>query len=135
MLNDNLRKTKQKEVILTVLKDSRTHLDAMEIFRRAAQKMPRLSPATVYRNLRMLKEQGLVEQSLFGEDHAHYELVTVSNEHQHFKCISCGRVEEFDLSTDELLAKISKAQGFQITHTKLYIEGICSVCQKKNDNY
>ena len=131
MLNANNRNTKQKEVILGVLEKGGTHLDAIQIYNKAVSIMPRLSLATVYRHLRILKEQGVVEPSLFGEDHAHYELVASASKHQHLKCVSCEKVVEFDLSIEELLPKIKKAQGYRIDSARLYIEGLCPACQNK----
>jgi len=128
------RNTKQREVILEVLRKDGTHLDALQIHYLASLKMPRLSMATVYRNLRILREQGVVEQSLFGEDHSHFELSASSAKHQHIKCLGCHKVVEFSLPIEDLVPKIAKAQGYQITSARLYIEGLCPKCKKQNGN-
>ena len=131
-MNSLSRNTKQKEVILEVLHEADTHLDALQIFERASQKMPRLSLATVYRNLKSMHEQGVIAVGNFGEGHAHYEIVnTLSIGHHHLKCLGCGNIWEFDRPAARLVTGVKEASNFKIYSAKLYIEGLCLLCQKK----
>ncbi|MCL2474844.1 MAG: transcriptional repressor [Chloroflexi bacterium] len=131
-MNSLSRHTRQKEIILEILQEADTHLDALQIFERASQKMPRLSLATVYRNLKSMSEQGAIAVGNFGEGHAHYEIVnTLSSGHHHLKCLSCGNIWEFDRSAAQLVTGVKEVNGFKIYSARLYIEGLCLLCQKK----
>ncbi|MCJ7807105.1 MAG: transcriptional repressor, partial [Dehalococcoidia bacterium] len=68
------RVTSQRRLILDILRHSEGHLDADELYRLAKEREPRISLATVYRNLNLFKELGLVEGRHFTEDHHHYEV-------------------------------------------------------------
>ena len=123
--------TSQRSLLLEVIHQADRHLDADEVYRRAKDKNPRISLATVYRNLKLFKELGLIAESNFGETHSHYEIKGVT-EHHHLICLNCGEIFEFD---NPLITKvISKTQhdsGFKITSVQLKLEGYCPRCKKK----
>ena len=54
-----LRMTHQREIILQELQTSREHLTADELYDRVKKRLPRISLATVYRNLEILTQVGL----------------------------------------------------------------------------
>jgi Fur family peroxide stress response transcriptional regulator len=54
------RKTKQKEAILRILKDTRSHPTADSIYEEVRKEIPHISKGTVYRNLRILQESGCI---------------------------------------------------------------------------
>ncbi len=84
------RMTRQREVVLDELSKTRGHPKADEIYQMVRNKMPHISFGTVYRNLRLLKELGLVRELSFGKNFSRYE--AFHENHQHFTCMSCGRV-------------------------------------------
>ena len=128
------RNTKQKEIILEVLQESSDHLDAIQVFERAVQKMKRLSLATVYRNLKTMGEQGIIATSNLGEGHAHYEILPAGADcHHHLKCVRCGTLLEFDKKTSRLISGVKETAGFKVYTAKLYIEGLCPLCQEKDN--
>jgi Fe2+ or Zn2+ uptake regulation protein len=55
--------TPQRRLLFDVLRQAKGCLDARELYRRAVEKDPHISLATVYRNLRLFKELGLVEEA------------------------------------------------------------------------
>jgi Fe2+ or Zn2+ uptake regulation protein len=61
-MNQNLRMTHQREIILDELNRSKTHPTADELFDRIKHKLPRISLATVYRNLEILSAAGLIKK-------------------------------------------------------------------------
>jgi Fe2+ or Zn2+ uptake regulation protein len=125
-----LRATSQRNLILEIIRQGKGHLDADEIYRRARRKEPRLSLSTVYRNLLKFKEQGLVNELHFDENHHHYE-AKASAEHHHLKCLGCGRVIEFDYPlSDYITANVAQAKGFQVTEAEVSFSGYCARCRR-----
>jgi Fe2+ or Zn2+ uptake regulation protein len=127
--------TTQRRLLLELIREAEEHLDADELFRRAKEKEPRISLATVYRNLKLFKELGLIAESNLGEAHSHYEIRGMV-EHHHLVCLGCGLVIEFD---SPLIAKakagIQQEKGFDIVSAQLKMEGYCPKCKCKKESY
>jgi Fur family ferric uptake transcriptional regulator len=107
------------------------HLDAKELYRRASERDARISLATVYRNLRLFKEQGLIDERHLGEARCYYELKQLG-EHQHLVCEACGQVVEFKSSLiRKLVAEVQRKNNFSVTKVELYLEGYCHKCKEE----
>jgi Fe2+ or Zn2+ uptake regulation protein len=138
-LNESLHKTgrrmtPQRRTVLTILENTKTHLDAEGIWKQARKLGEELNLATVYRTLSVLKEMGLVDQRYFARDHKR-EVYEPSHkpEHYHFTCISCGNVTEFTTSRiSELRSELETEISVQLTHSCLCLEGLCSDCHNKS---
>ncbi|MDD5038201.1 MAG: transcriptional repressor [Dehalococcoidales bacterium] len=125
--------TSQRSLLLELIRQAEGHLDADELHRRAKEKEPRLSLATVYRNLKLFKELGLIAESNLGETHSHYEIKGTA-EHHHLVCLSCGQVIEFDSSLiAKAVARMQREKGFDITSVQLKLEGYCRKCKEKRE--
>ena len=123
--------TNQRSLLLELIRQADGHLDADELYRRAREKEPRISLATVYRNLKLFKELGLIAESNLGETHSHYEIKGAA-EHHHLVCLDCGQVIEFDSPLiARAVAKTQREKGFDITSVQLKIEGYCPKCKEK----
>jgi Fur family ferric uptake transcriptional regulator len=121
--------TRQRRLILDTLHESEHHLNAKELYRRAAEKDPRISMATIYRNLRFFKELGLVDEQRLDEVQCYYELKT-ANEHYHLICQGCGGVTEFESpAVSKLLDDVQRNKDFVVTRAVLYLEGYCHKCK------
>ena len=122
------RKTKQRMAILEVLRRVRTHPSADWIYDEVRKKLPHISKGTIYRNLNVLEDEGvLVELNVDGMV-GRYEIR--QDNHYHFICEKCGRI--FDLNEPietELNVKFAKKTGFRITHHQLEFRGLCHDCQ------
>jgi len=128
------RTTSQRRLLLDILKQADGHLDADELFRRAKLKEPHISLSTIYRNLRLFKDLGVITERHFVEEHHHYE-VKPKADHHHLICLGCGQVTEFDSNQ---IAKIAKEIGlkhdFNVTGSDLHIEGYCPRCKKTSED-
>ncbi|MFC1917940.1 Fur family transcriptional regulator [Chloroflexota bacterium] len=123
------RFTTQRALIMEIIRQG--HLDADEIYIRARKKEPRISLSTVYRNLQTLKNLGLIAELHLDDTHHHYELKPPA-EHDHFVCLGCGKVTEFQHSLDNYLKrKVPEVKGFDITKTEIRIAGYCPECREK----
>ena len=125
-----MRVTKQRALILEIIRRGQGHLDADEVYRRAREKQPRLSLSTVYRTLQLLKRLGLVEEVHFDEAHHHYE-VKPSAEHHHLVCLGCGKVIEFRYPLARYVKRnVTEAHDFEITGTEIRMTGYCFKCRQ-----
>ena len=66
--------TKQREVVLQVIRDAEQHLTANEVFVAAKDLLPSISFATVYNSLRFLKDSGLILEITFGNGASRFGL-------------------------------------------------------------
>lgn len=125
------RVTSQRRLLLDLLRRSEGHLDAEELYRRAKEHEPRISLSTVYRNLSLFKELGLIQEHHFAAEHHHYE-VKGNREHHHLVCLGCGRVIEFESKlTDKMQEQVSHDTGFEVISTTVNFEGYCDHCRSK----
>jgi Fe2+ or Zn2+ uptake regulation protein len=123
--------TTQRSLLLELIRQAEGHLDADELYRRAREKEPRIALATVYRNLKLFKELGLIAESNLGDTHSHYE-IKGTTEHHHLVCLGCGQVIEFDSPLiAKAVAKTQREKGFDITSVQLKLEGYCPKCKEK----
>ena len=127
--SEGRRLTSQRRLILGVLEESETHLDAESLYDRVKVRDPDVSLATVYRTLTLFREMGLVEEHGLGEGHSHYEAAR-GKPHYHFVCSGCDQVIEFDTPlVAEVRRELCEREGVQITQSHLYFIGYCADCQ------
>ena len=122
--------TSQRRLLLSVMQEAETHLDAKELYRRASDKDASISLATVYRNLHVFKEQGLINERHLGQARCFYEMKRLG-EHQHLVCESCGQVIEFESPLiRKLIEEVQRKNNFSVTKIELYLEGYCHKCKE-----
>ena len=121
------RATRQLEAVFQVLQGDPTHPFADEIYRRVRKKLPRISLATVYRNLQRLVEDGKIRTVLLGERVARYDPET--HDHDHFICESCGRVIDLFLERNRQVDLTPLVRdGYLVSTHNLTVYGLCQVC-------
>jgi Fur family peroxide stress response transcriptional regulator len=122
------RNTRQKEVIIKILKGTNCHPDADWIYRQVRKEIPHISLGTVYRNLKMLNQSGLIREVGVRGETNHFDGNT--EPHYHFRCRECGRIFDLDAEIDKALEKrVADRTGFKITEHHLEFGGLCPDCQ------
>ena len=125
------RSTAQRRLLLELIRQAGGHLDADELYRRAREQEPSISLSTVYRNLKLFKSLGLVEERHFAEEHHHYE-AKAATEHYHLVCLGCGEVIEFQSPlTEQMKQDIGSERGYVITESEVHLLGYCPRCQQE----
>lgn len=125
------RGTKQREAIRAVFRQESRPLGVAEILERGRQAVPTLNPATVYRTLKMLSDEGWLTQIPHSETGMLYERAGKEH-HHHFFCRACKRV--FELPGCALAGSGRQAPaGFVIEDHELFINGLCRECSGYDD--
>ena len=118
----------QRELIKTYLLNNLSHPTAEDVYNGLKKDNPNLSLATVYRNLKLLTDEGIAEVVAAIDGKEHFD--AVFQKHDHFICTKCGRI--FDLGYESILTKDDyKKFGneFEISDHKLNLYGICTACK------
>jgi len=125
------RETKQREAILRVLRNTKAHPTADQIYDEVRKEIPNISKGTVYRNLQVLQEDGAVTELNLNGTLSRFEAKQAS--HYHFRCEQCGRVFDLDEPVNnELDERVSKRTGFTVSYHQTEFRGLCSDCQQKS---
>jgi Fe2+ or Zn2+ uptake regulation protein len=95
-----------------------------------------LAQSSVYRNLVVLEEFGIVIKVVTNGDIGRYELAEdLTGHHHHLICSQCGVVRDvvvpqaLEHDIDRVLAKIARREGFSLDHHRLDVIGRCSKCR------
>lgn len=128
-----LRMTNQREIILHELKKSKQHLSADELYDRVKRIMPRISLATVYRNLEILSGAKMIGKLEISGRQKRFDFDV--SEHDHIYCIICHKVDNLTIARDAIAPQRRDSPGgYTITGYRVEIVGICPECQKKESN-
>ena len=127
-LKKDMRLTRQRQVILEELQSVTTHPTAEEVYAMAKRRLPRISLGTVYRNLDVLADLGLVRVLEMASQQKRFD--ADMRPHHHIRCQACGRVDDIwhqlALSVDPLALDTP----YQVTGYELELTGICPHCQQ-----
>ena len=125
----NLGLTKQREVVLQVIRHAAHHLTANEVFEESKRRLPTISFATVYNSLRFLKEAGHIAEIQFGFSGANrFDAKTAR--HDHASCNQCGKLIDIDLKMpDELVELAARLSNFKPESLELTLRGLCPECK------
>jgi Fe2+ or Zn2+ uptake regulation protein len=123
--------TPQRSLLLSIMREAGKHLDAKELYRRASERDPNISLATVYRNLHVFEKQGLINERHLGQARCYYEMKRLG-EHQHLVCEACGQVIEFESPLiRKLVTEVQRKNNFSVTKIELCLEGYCHKCKEE----
>ncbi len=129
MKNSGVRITPQRHAILEHLIQSMSHPTADEIYKSLEGKFPNMSVATVYNNLRVFKEIGLVKELTYGDASSRFDCVTT--DHYHIICDDCGKIVDFHYpGLDEVETLAEQVTGFRVGDHRMEIYGSCPDCQQ-----
>lgn len=123
------RKTQQKEAILQILRKVKSHPTADAIYDEVRKKIPNISKGTVYRNLKILQEDGEISVLNYNGSMSRYE--GNQSNHYHFRCEKCGKLIDLEEPIhDSLNERITKQTGLKVSSHHLEFRGLCHDCQK-----
>ncbi len=125
-----IRITPQRKTLLKLFAETSSFLLPKDVYRHMATVYPGVSFDTIYRNIRVLKELGIVEQFDF-EDGVKYKLGCSAghrhDHHHHLICLGCNEV--FPLMHCPM-SLIEIPQSFRVTQHRFEVYGYCSECEQ-----
>lgn len=123
--------TKQRDVVLQVIRDSDQHLTANEVFAAAKSLLPGISFATVYNSLRFLKEAGHIAEIQFGNGASRFDRMT--SRHDHAICTKCSKLVDIEMELPpEILKNAAEFSKFRPESIEFTLRGLCPDCAVKD---
>ena len=126
-----LKVTHQRMEVFRAVASTEEHPDVESIHRAVRKRVPTISPDTVYRNLKLLNDHGLV--SIVGTSHERLRFDANMEGHHHFACVRCGIIRDFhsDLPGPSHVPPEAKAFGEALS-MNLEVKGICIRCTSQS---
>src|SRR5688572_22086255 len=122
--------TKQRDVVLRVIRASDQHMTANEVFVAARVSLPSISFATVYNSLRYLKETGHIAEIQFGNGASRFDRIT--QRHDHAICTQCGTLTDIEMEhPEELVNRAAEISHYKPESLEFTLRGICPDCSVK----
>lgn len=126
---NNLKHTKQRELILTTFLEAKGHVTSDDLFQTVREQNPTIGYTTVYRTMKLLSEAGLATERHFDDGITRYELE--HEHHDHLVCEKCGKIIEFECEAIETAqSEIAREHGFQILRHRHELYGNCRDCRE-----
>ena len=124
------KKSKKRDAILNCIRQTKCHPTAEWIHQQLKPEFPDLSLGTVYRNIAMFKEEGVIQSIGVVNGLERYDFTTAP--HTHFVCTQCGEVTDLDdVVLPASVVKETEAAGCTVTGYQLQFTGVCARCQAK----
>lgn len=127
------RNTKQKQIILSILRDADRPMSINEIYAQVIDSLPTLAKSTIYRNIDTLLNQKLIDKYHLNDNEIFYRIKANTQEHKHVViCDDCKKT--FDLPSCPIhdLENAMEEEGFIIKEHQIQINGICKDCANKH---
>ena len=125
--------SKKRDAILECICGTKTHPSAEWVYQQLKPQIPDLSLGTVYRNISIFKQDGIIQSIGTVQGLERYDGNT--DPHTHFICTSCGKVIDLDhvVMPQQTLVQAEAAAGGSISSYQLQFFGSCSDCKNKSN--
>lgn len=123
------RCTPERFMVLAGVEAMKGHFSAEELLARMQDEGKVISRGTVYTNLKLLQDCGLVQSVLMESGLRRYQWT--GTPHHHLMCCQCGKIKDVkDPELDEIL-RSRRYSAFTPTSFSVSVSGICSACARK----
>ena len=133
-LTARLKVTPTRTVLINILTVERKPMSVTKIREKMKESKLPLSSSTIYRNLEVLINAGLVNRVFAGSNYLLYEIApTRKNHHHHIICTKCGNIEDTKTCfTDSMIHDVlAHSEKFSDTAShSVEFFGICNMCKK-----
>ncbi len=125
------RNTRQRGLVLSSVENRYDHPSADDVYEDVRKDDPHISRATVYRNLHLLANSGMII-SIHTNSGERFDRRV--DDHAHIICKVCGRVEDAPAPTlDNIDQAAANATGYTVEGHEVLFSGVCPSCQR-NEN-
>ena len=123
-----IRLTTQRHIILEELSKVKNHPTASELYDMVRKRLPRIGLGTVYRNLELMADSGIILKIEVGGTQKRFDATT--DTHYHIRCSTCGKVDDIDVPViNELVDQAAGTTPYLIMGHHIEFTGICTTCQ------
>ena len=123
--------TRQREAILKAFSEGDSHLlTAQELYEKIGETQSGTNFSTVYRNLELLLQEGIIRKVELNREAAYYELHDDNGHHHHLVCNRCGSIQTTSFCP---LDRLKNEDGFIPTEHRFEIYGYCRDCANSQD--
>lgn len=120
---------RKRNAILDALRNTTAHPSAEMVHQMLQASHPDISLATVYRNLKLFQQQGLVTSIATVRGTERFDART--EPHVHFVCDGCDAVLDLDaIPVPTLSTAVEESAGCQVRDCRLIFSGLCQNCRK-----
>ncbi|RXZ77841.1 transcriptional repressor [Paenibacillaceae bacterium] len=127
MSSSGWRITDQRRMLAQIFASSDGYLTPKDVYDQMSVKYPSVSFDTVYRNLRMLSEMGVLEQFYFMDGGLKFKGSCLKHHHHHLICTNCEKTVAFDYCP---MDKLEVPGNYKIINHRFEVYGICEQCQE-----
>lgn len=124
------RHSKKRDAILSVIQGTKSHPSADWIYEQIRAVYPDISLGTVYRNLSLFKDDGLVRVVTVVNGTERFDANVLP--HPHFACRQCGAVIDITVDFSMALSKLASS-GFTVENCDITYHGLCPSCTKNKN--
>lgn len=118
----NIKITEPRKVITKIMINTEQHLTIEDILFKARDILPHIGIATVYRILKILEDENLIEKHIFNDDCIIYENTYAKDHHYHLVDIENNNVVEFSSpELEKLISKLVSEKGYEIVSHNIKI--------------
>lgn len=129
----NMRLTTQRQIILEELGKVTSHPTANEVYDMVRKRLPRIGLGTVYRNLELMADCGVILKLEVGGTQKRFDATVVP--HYHIRCTSCGKVDDIDVEVQNSINQAAEAvSNYQILGHHIEFTGVCDNCSQNKYN-
>ncbi len=126
---NQLKHTKQRELILDVFLEAKRHITSEDLYQAVREEHPNIGYTTVYRTMKLLVEAGLATERHFDDGITRYEIE--QEHHDHLVCLKCGSIEEFECELiEDTQLEIAARHDFQVLRHRHELYGHCRDCRE-----
>lgn len=119
------RPTEKRKEILTYLSHQNKYISVKEVIDFLKKDNPGLSYETVYKNLALFAEFGILEETELDGEKRYQLRCDTDHHHHHLICLKCGKSRTIENCP---MGELPKVDGFDITGHKFEIYGYCREC-------
>lgn len=134
VVGDGQRYTKMRRQLVDVLDGADHPITIPDIMRLH----PQLAQSSVYRNLTVLEQAGVIARVVTHDEWARFEIAEdIGGHHHHLICEVCGTVRDVQVpdvveaALEESLGGLAAMNGFELRHHRLDLLGVCSRCRSE----
>ncbi len=129
----NMRLTTQRQIILEELGKVKSHPTANEVYDMVRKRLPRIGLGTVYRNLELMADSGIILKLEVGGTQKRFDATVTP--HYHIRCTSCGKVDDLDMEVQTTINEAAAvASNYEVLGHHIEFTGICNTCSQTSDD-